>query len=172
MSRECRRRGRRADHRITTRPTIADRGGANRSTTIISPDPFCTIHLAAVRNLWFFQALPVIHNQSELMASEWRHYLHAVYGSLHSEESFPIDLRCFTHWWHKLLPRSKRALFQRHYRPGGLAAAVRGSLVDYSGVSAKHGAVAWQLYLLDDADVTSTMNEANPTTYAAARLRA
>ena len=127
---------------------------------IHSPDPFCAIHLGAVRDLWFFQALPVISNWSQLMTSEWRDYLHAVYGPLDSEESFPIDLRCFTHWWHNLLPMSQRSLFQRHYRPGGLAAATRGSLVDYSGVSAKKGAVAWQLYLLDDADVTSTMNRA------------
>jgi len=124
-----------------------------------SPDPLCAIHLGAVRDLWFFQALPVIRNRAHLMTSEWRDYLHAVYGPLDSKESFPIDMRCFTHWWHNLLPMGQRSLFQRHYRPGGLAAATRGSLVDYSRIRTKNGTVAWQLYLLDDADVTSTMNK-------------
>ena len=125
---------------------------------IHSPDHLCAIHLGAVRNLWFFQALPVISNRAQLMTSEWRDYLHAVYGHLDSEESYPIDLRCFTHWWHNLLPVGQRSLFERHYRPGGLANATRGSLVDYSGIGPKKGSVAWQLYLLDDADVTSAMN--------------
>ena len=118
-------------------------GGTHASpiSSIISPDPFCSVNLGAISDLWFFKALPVIH-RSELAASVWRHYLHAVYGPLHSDESFPIDLRCFTHWWHKFLPPSERSLFEAHYRPGGLAAAVRGSLVDYSGVSASNGAVA------------------------------
>jgi hypothetical protein len=94
------------------------------------------------------------------MTSEWRDYIHAVYGSLESHDSFPIDLRCFTHWWHGLLPPGKRSLFQRHYRPGGLAAAVRGSLVDYAGSRSTGRGLAWQLYLLDGADVTSVMRGA------------
>jgi len=136
------------------------KAGTRASPHIISPDPFCSVKLGVVTDLWFFKALPVLRTSSDLAASVWRPYLEAVYGPLHPE-SFPIDLRCFTHWWHRLLPHTERALFQAHYRPGGLAAGVRGALVDYSGVSAINGAAAWQLYLLDDADVTSTLKNAS-----------
>jgi len=45
------------------------RNGGTHAAPIISPDPFCSVKLGAVSDLWFFQALPVIHNRSELAAS-------------------------------------------------------------------------------------------------------
>ena len=118
-----------------------------------SRDRFCTVNVDALQDLWV-NALPVIHSRSELHTSVWRQYIETVYGKNLATDVFPFDLRCFTHWWRHLLPLGVRPLFQKHYQPGGLAKASRGSVVQYD----KERDDAWHLYLLDDADVTSTLN--------------
>ena len=122
---------------------------------IASKDPFCMVNIQALKGLWV-ASLPVIRTRTELYSSVWGRYIETVYGKNATTDLFPFDLRCFTHWWPNLLPLSVRPLFEKHYRPGGIAAASRGSLVQYD----KERSDAWHLYLLDDADVTSTLNAA------------
>ncbi len=85
---------------------------------------------------------PCFENASQLTAdSDWNEYLHAVYGTL-SISDFPIDVRCFTFFWHVLLPQKLRTEFSRRL--------ARQNDRPRNGEIVAIGRDAWQIYSLEN----------------------
>ena len=87
-----------------------------------SPDPHCLLRLpllAATPARWVL-SLPVFETLDQLAASPWHDYVASLYAPFASDD-FPIDLRCFTFWWHKRLPP---ALVAKHFVPNILTPPV------------------------------------------------
>jgi hypothetical protein len=131
-----------------------------------SPDPHCLLRLPLLHNIttarWVLE-LPVFYSHEALKASpDWLGYLSALYHPL-EEDAFPIDVRCFTFWWHQRLPPS---LIARHFAPHILRSPVPRAALNVArsaaGVEHIHFAanghvvpigfqgVAWQVVMTSD----------------------
>ena len=115
----------------------------NFSSLTGSPDPRCTVRLPAIRTLWMTDALPIFFDAGQLAASPWRDYVTLVYG----EPEFPIDMRCFTFFWKDHLPEAVRSQFESRYKAPDQPAR------DGDVYNIGSGELAWQIYLLEKADV-------------------
>jgi len=127
----------------------------NYSILTGSPDPRCLLVLSQLP-AWMLQ-LPVIWSPAQLHDSPFAYYLIAVYPHL-STDDFPLDLRCFIVWWHRILPeREKKQLFEPHLPENNRSATRhRGTLQvqarngDLLPLGVSH--VAWQIYLWEEPD--------------------
>lgn len=94
-----------------TTATSSTAAGPNANLTF-SPDPRCTLRLNKLAGVWLLE-LPVFFTLQEVDASAWKDYIHHLYAPLQTND-FPIDMRCFTFFWPRLLPRVYRPLFEHH----------------------------------------------------------
>lgn len=112
-----------------------------------SPDPRCLLRLDLVARTparWVLE-LPVFMSSAELARSAWHDYVHSLYAPLDAAD-FPIDLRCFTFWWHKRLPPS---LIARYFAPHFLRSPVPASAVQH----VRHGKAGAMMHYAANGDV-------------------
>lgn len=115
--------------------------------SMASPDPRCLLRLDLVARTparWVLE-LPVFMSSAELARSAWHDYVHSLYAPLDAAD-FPIDLRCFTFWWHKRLPPS---LIARYFAPHFLRSPVPASAVQH----VRHGKAGAMMHYAANGDV-------------------
>lgn len=107
-------------------------------------DNLCNPARVSIANqLEWTRNLPCFATLSDLNASsEWRGYVHRVYGHL-QDDDFPMDLRCFSFWWRDLLPHGiKNRIFVPHL--------TRNRKHPRNGELVELGDGAWQIYSLEN----------------------